>query len=338
MSSTRNINAPPAFAENALTVIPPTPVAGVPYRDPIAGPQSSADGWPYGERVNSAEWNQLVYQWSSLLQILDKNGILGWTDLNDYTSAAVCFGSDGEVYSWVQASGPNNGGAKDPVSNPAFWSPTFSGQLIGVQRFTANGTYTPTPGTRSIIVEAVGGGGAGGGAVATIAGQYSVGGGGGSGAYSKGRLTSGFAGASVVVGAAGAALSGATGGAGGTSSFGALITATGGLGGLSQGNGAAAVVAYGGGGATLGATGNIGNAGGTTGGYGVFVPSGALFPIGGVGASSFFGGGGFGSSALDGGPGLAPGAGGGGSSNIPSSAARPGGLGAAGIVIVWEYR
>lgn len=121
MASTRSIISPPPFAEDASTVIPPTPIAGVSYRDPAAGPASSPDGWPYGERVNSAEWNQLVYQWSSMLSIMDKKGVLGWTDLVDYTEASIVFGSDGVLYKWLQASGPNNGGAKDPASNPVFW-------------------------------------------------------------------------------------------------------------------------------------------------------------------------------------------------------------------------
>src|SRR5690348_17081100 len=109
--------------------------------------------------------------------------------------------------------------------------PVSSGRLLNVQVFTASGTYTPTPGTNSVVVEVLG---AGGGAAATAAGQGSIGGGGWSGAYAKGRITSGFSGASITVGASGSAVSGAAGNTGGTSSFCALISAPGGPGGATS--------------------------------------------------------------------------------------------------------
>lgn len=122
MASTRDVIAPPIFAEDASTTIPPTPIAGQSYRDPDAGPASSPDGWPYAQLVNSAEFNQLMFQWSSLLSIMDLKGILGWSDLKDYTERSITFGSDGNIYVWLQESGPGTGaGVKDPVSEPAYW-------------------------------------------------------------------------------------------------------------------------------------------------------------------------------------------------------------------------
>lgn len=139
MSSTRSVIAPPPFAANALTVIPPTPVAGVSYRDPTAGPASSPDGWPYAERVNSAEWNQIMFQLSSLVSIMDKKGVLGWSSDVDYTEASVQFGSDGVLYQWLQASGPNNGGAKDPVSEPTYWKTLIATNVTqGIKGAAAN--------------------------------------------------------------------------------------------------------------------------------------------------------------------------------------------------------
>lgn len=134
MSSTRSVIAPPIFAEDASTTIPPTPIAGQSYRDPVAGPASSPDGWRYAQVVNSAEWNQLVYQWSTLLSIIDSKGILGWSDQVDYASNAVAYGSDGNLYTWLAASGPTLGGAKDPVSQPAFWRKglVYDSDMVGV--------------------------------------------------------------------------------------------------------------------------------------------------------------------------------------------------------------
>lgn len=237
MSSTRSIIAPPPFAANALTVIPPTPVAGVSYRDPAAGPASSADGWPFAERVNSAEFNQIMYQLSTLASIQDKKGVLGWSNLVDYSEASVQFGSDGVLYSWLQASGPTLGGAKDPISNPAFWRPLQSGQLANTQRLTATGTVTKTPGVRRWKVRMYGGGGQGGGNQATSATQVAAGGGGSCGSYAEAEFdVSAISSASLVIGAGGnAAAAGANGTAGGSSTLtmGAnSLTCPGGPGGL----------------------------------------------------------------------------------------------------------
>lgn len=264
-----------------------------------------------------------------------QHGISTWDAATEYqANKSYVQGSDGLLYKAIQTAVNQN-----PVTDTSFvyWTKAASGGLLAVRRFTSNTTYTPTPGTRFVVVELQGGGAAGGGAPSTLAGQYSVGGGGGAGAYSKHLITSGFSGVSVTIGAGGAGASGTTGGNGGTTSFGGIISVAGGLGGVSQNNGPNAVAAYGGAGAAASATGNIINCGGTTGGYGIFVPSGALLPIGGLGAGSYFGGGGFGSSGIIGGAGLAHGAGGGGSSNTPSQSALVGGDGAAGVAIVWEY-
>jgi hypothetical protein len=107
---------------------------------------------------------------------------------------------------------------------------------IASQRFTGSGTYTPTPGMRSVIVELVGGGGAAGGSQATGIGQYSCGAPGACGGYLKFSATAAQIGASVAItiGAAGvAAVAGASGGGGGNTLFGALATANGGSGGTS---------------------------------------------------------------------------------------------------------
>lgn len=82
---------------------------------------------------------------------------------------------------------------------------TIPGRLIGVQTITATGagTYTPTAGTTSIIIEMVGGGGGGSGVAQAAAAQINLGGGGGGGAYLRKRLTANFSGAAYVVGAKG---------------------------------------------------------------------------------------------------------------------------------------
>jgi hypothetical protein len=213
-----------------------------------------------------------------------------------------------------------------------------SGRLLNIQVFTSSGTYTPTIGTNSIEVEVLGGGGGGGGAVATSAGQGSIGGGGWSGAFARSRITSGFTGVTITVGAGGAVSSGNAGGTGGTSSFGALITAPGGPGGGSsiasssfpscQGATSASMAAATGG-SILNTPGNPSTIG--------IIPNLTVCSAG-AGAGTMYGSGGYGVSfgtAARSASGF--GAGGGGAANQASSAATPGGSGAPGIIIIKEY-
>lgn len=104
-----------------------------------------------------------------------------------------------------------------------------TGRLLNVQVFTSSGTYTPTAGTTSVVVEAVGGGGSSGGIGATNSSQTGVAGAGASGSYGKARFTSGFNSSTVTIGAGGAVPAiGAAGNTGGTTSFGSLLTVPGG--------------------------------------------------------------------------------------------------------------
>jgi hypothetical protein len=113
-------------------------------------------------------------------------------------------------------------------------------QFVDTVYFTANGTFTKAtyPWLRAIRVRLVGGGGGGSGAGANPgATSYATGRGGGGGGYGESFITD-IAGlsASVTVtvgsGGAGGAAGNNSGSTGGTSSFGALVSATGGGGGV----------------------------------------------------------------------------------------------------------
>lgn len=210
-----------------------------------------------------------------------------------------------------------------------------TGRLINVQSFTSSGTYWATPGTASIIIEAVGGGGSGGGTAATGSGQGAVSSGGGAGSIAVYRFTSGFTGASgqsVTIGAGGAAPAAGNnnGNAGSPTGVGTLIYCPGGLGG--QGGPAdsnSRIVSSGGVGSGPSGTGSIiYSATGQPGTYGIMLNPGG----------SYYGGAGMGGiSPLTAGSG-GPGAGGSGSAAAgASSAATAGGAGNAGIVIIYEY-
>lgn len=194
------------------------------------------------------------------------------------------------------------------------------GRLLNMQIFTSSGTYTPSLGTGSVLVEVQGAGGAGSGVPATSGSQTAIGSGGGSGAYAMKRLFSGFAGVTVTVGAGGSSPVSGTGNNGGASSFGGLVSALGGAGGVFGISSASTYVAAPGAGGASGISGDL-NLPGTPGGFGLtansvgVVPAQALSPRFGAGA----------------------GAGGQGASSAFGEAAKAGTAGNNGIVIVWEY-
>ena len=219
------------------------------------------------------------------------------------------------------------------VAGAPIITPAVNGRLLNVQVFTASGTYTPTPGTTTVIVEVQAGGGAGGGTQATGASQVAAGSGGGAGGYAKKRITSGFAGAAVTVGVGGAVATGANGGNGNSSSFGAILSATGGIG------GSLGPAAVGDNRTVGGATGGTGTGGSIniSGGFGrpgVY----STQALGGEGGGTPFGSGPIMPGANSNGPNATNyGAGGSGAATFASQVAYTGGAGAAGIVIISEY-
>lgn len=211
--------------------------------------------------------------------------------------------------------------------------------------FTASGTYTPSPGLVSAILETIAGGGGGGGTILN-ASLWSNGAGGGSGGYSRALRTAAQIGASqpITIGAGGTAGVGATnGGNGGDTSIGTLCVAHGGRGG-GHVDVTGPVVPTGGAGGVPG-TGDIvaaGNAGegcqfvqqavGTAGAFGRGGPSPlgggpaayGPWPAGGVGGGN--------------GPaGQAYGAGGSGGMTAGGGTAGNGGVGAPGAAFITEF-
>lgn len=211
--------------------------------------------------------------------------------------------------------------------------------LISTVTFNASGTYTKNPAARYIIIDVIGGGASGGGTATTPAGNSAAGGGGGGGGYSRQvRLNSAVTPTvAVTVGAAGAPGTAGSnpGNPGGTSSFGALVQATGGA----AGSGSVAGTVTGtNSNPAAGGVGSLGdiNAQGGSGDFG-FQNAAGNGGLGGGGGSSFFGAGAPPSAAAPGLAAITPGSGGSGASAPASTAARSGGTGANGIVIIREY-
>lgn len=219
----------------------------------------------------------------------------------------------------------------------------ISGRLLGVQTFTASTTYTPTPGTKSIVVECQGGGGGGGASLATSAGAISCGSGGGAGTYGKAWFQSGFSGAAVTVGVGGSGgNSSFVAQPGGTSSFGSLLSCPGGsIGGFGVVTTPPTLPpASGAGGVSAAASGaNIYSSRGAAGTSGLAFS--ASSGQGGQGASSLFGASPnppYLSVPTNGQSAVGYGAGGNGATSAGAgNPAHEGGNGSPGLVTVWEY-
>jgi hypothetical protein len=117
MANTRDYNIAAIWAAAASTIIPPAPVTGVSYRNAALTPATVQAGAPFNVVASSADFNQVFQQAFSVLFELDRNGILGWTNLTNYTAVAIARGSDGAFYQATVASGPDEGGAIDPVGD-----------------------------------------------------------------------------------------------------------------------------------------------------------------------------------------------------------------------------
>ncbi len=95
------------FAEDANTVIPVTPIDGTAYRDATIAAAIAKGGWPFNTIVDSKNFNQILYNYSQLLNGLDKRGILPYSTDVDYDDLpAIAWGSDGIAYKALIANGP----------------------------------------------------------------------------------------------------------------------------------------------------------------------------------------------------------------------------------------
>lgn len=266
--------------------------------------------------------------------------------LNTTTAHSVLLGQGTNN---VNSVGPSATTGQALISQGASADPVFgypTGTLINVQRFTSSGTYTPTAGTNTAIIEGCGGGGGGGATPATSSTQIALGGGGGTGAWGRVRVTAPTT-QTVTIGSGGAggAAGTNTGTAGGQTSIGTYLVCPGGVAG-----GASGVFTFA---SNMLVTGGIGSAIGgaataTTSATALYLSGGLSATVGfsvynssiaiaAAGASSPFGAGGGYVVTAAGINGTGFGAGGSGAAAGPSAAAAAGGSGSPGFITVYEY-
>lgn len=257
----------------------------------------------------------------------------GGTGLNTLTANNLLVGADTGNITFIAPSTDGN----ILQSNGTTWVSTTGGVLIGRQTLTSGTTYTPTSGTKEIMIRIWGGGGGGGGCSA-VAGC--AGGGGGAGGYAEYYHTGVTGTYTYAIGTAGASNSGAAGGNGGNSTFNTgatTITAFGGTGGTFTAGTAAIKFMPGGAGGVISTNGQVNGAGvpgdnGMTSTVNTVVMSGA-------GGSTALGGAGNGRNTTGAGTAAIANTGsGGGGAAAAAATAGGGGAGAAGIIIITEYR
>ncbi|HTA26587.1 MAG TPA: hypothetical protein VK809_02280 [Bacteroidia bacterium] len=249
----------------------------------------------------------------------------------------------------IQALAPSatNGQVLTQTATGPAWQ--AMGDLNNVVVILSSGTYTPSAGTKGILVKLVGGGGGGGGVAATVHALTEdalAAGGGGAGGYCEYYVANVAASYPVTVGIAGTGgLAGNNAGTVGGSTTFSGVTASGGSGG--SGCAAATGVFFNSGGAGGAAAGGTVNIPGVGGGNGVvLVNSAASATIAGVGGSGPLGQGGPSpyviNSTIAGTNGIGYGAGGSGADSNWASGGNNGaifgGNGAPGVIIVYEYK
>lgn len=281
-----------------------------------------SQGW--GVEIPPRQWfNYIDGKQDRAIAHINQHGIAVWDSVTEYqASASYTQGSDGNIYRAIQTHTNQN-----PVTDTTntYWVKAFQGGLLNVRYFRAASTvYTPTPGTRYIIVKVQADGGGGGGTTSTAAGQAAAGGPGTGGAYAESLIRTNFSGVTITVGQGGTNPVGANGGSGTGASFGSLIVCPGGAGGI-LGTATTSFPS----GTTLSvapspASGDL-RLGGGIGTFGLVLSAGAA--VNSLGGSSYY------SPQSSSGPG----SGGGGAINTQSSPAKAGDPGIAGIVVIEEY-
>ena len=130
----RTVTIKGVFGKNAATTIPDPPVSGASYRDTSLTKEDIEKGWAYKEIVDSAQFNEALFEYAYMTEQIEKYGFLPWCNMTDYPKGALCLGSDGVIYQAVQDTGPSTT-AYDPANDT---SGTYWVDFVGSTYVTRN--------------------------------------------------------------------------------------------------------------------------------------------------------------------------------------------------------
>ena len=136
----RDVTLPGVWAEDAQTEIPPVPVSGDTYRNTDLSEADAGQLVKFGQKVDSANWNEYMFRLSSLVRELEQQGILAYSPQTLYKAGGIAF-HEGVLY---QTPGPVSGVA--PPNAP--WVKFMpEGIASAVQSATIGGAAVPKSGT-----------------------------------------------------------------------------------------------------------------------------------------------------------------------------------------------
>ena len=133
MPTNRTVSVTSVFAQNASTNIPASPVAGSSYRNANMTPTEVEAGWPFKTIVDSSNFNQTMFELSSIAQQFEQYGFLPWSNLTNYPMGGFALGSNGTLYQALQDTGPATT-AMDPTTdtNMTYWQAVQFGSHTGM--------------------------------------------------------------------------------------------------------------------------------------------------------------------------------------------------------------
>lgn len=112
----RTVTITGEFAGDAVTTIPADPVSGISYRNTAMTSTVVREGWAFKTIVDSANFNQALFEYSSVTKQMETYGFLPWSNLTNYVEGSLCLGSNGVIYQAKQNTGPSST-SKDPTTD-----------------------------------------------------------------------------------------------------------------------------------------------------------------------------------------------------------------------------
>ena len=142
----RTVTIKDVFATNANTTIPNPPVAGISYRNENLTAAEVGEGWPYKEIVDSAKFNEAMYEYTTICKQLETYGFLPWCADTDYPAGGCALGTDGNVYQAKVATGPSTT-ASDPVNDTShtYWDLFYYGAFTANRAIASNASGKLAP-------------------------------------------------------------------------------------------------------------------------------------------------------------------------------------------------
>lgn len=129
----RTVTIKNVFAKNANTTIPNPPVIGTSYRNTSLTAAEVGKGWPFKEIVDSAKFNEAMYEYTTICKQLETYGFLPWCASTNYEIGSLCLGTDGNIYQAKRNTGPSTT-ARNPVNdtNHEYWSVLLESIQLGI--------------------------------------------------------------------------------------------------------------------------------------------------------------------------------------------------------------